>query len=94
MLHEPVQNPVRSIDTDVAEVLEQVGACTIGRICGLLPQYTWNQLFAVVDRLSREGAIVIKRHGRFDYLVSLSPQNPPVPASEDSELQSTPVVVM
>lgn len=87
-MQEPIQSAVRLIDTDVAEVLQEIGACTMGRICGLLPRYTWNQVFAVVDRLSREGAIVIKRHGRFDYLVSLAPQSSPLVAGDDNEIES------
>jgi hypothetical protein len=87
-MHEPIQSAVRLIDTDVAGVLQAMGACTIGRICGLLPHYTWNQVFAVVDRLSREGAIVIKRHGRFDYLVSLSAQSSSATVDEDSPIES------
>jgi hypothetical protein len=27
-----------------------------------LPEYTWNQIFHAVDRLAREGKIVLRRH--------------------------------
>jgi hypothetical protein len=73
MAQESVLTSVHQIDSDIAGALNRVGACTIGMICGFLPQYTWNQVFAAVDRLSREGGLLITRHGRFDYLISLAP---------------------
>lgn len=36
--------------------------------------YTWNQLFAAVDALSRRGAITLRRIDRCTYLISLGPQ--------------------
>lgn len=74
-----IQDPVHQVDTDIIEVLERMGGCTIGLLCGFLPQYTWNQVFAVVDRMSREGSLIITREGRFDYLIS------PVPYSSASQ---------
>jgi hypothetical protein len=74
-----IQDPAHQIDTDIIEVLERMEGCTIGLLCGFLPQYTWNQVFAVVDRLSRDGSLIITRQGRFDYLIS------PVPSRSASQ---------
>jgi hypothetical protein len=38
-----------------------------------LPQFSWSEVFAVIDRLSREGELVLRRPERFGYEVSLGP---------------------
>ena len=44
---------------------EQTVICLDTLIC-LMPQYTWNQIFARVDQLARCNKIVLRRH-RFVY---------------------------
>lgn len=85
MAHESTLTRVGGIDSGIANVLDRMGACTIGMICGFLPQYTWNQVFAAVDRLSREGELVITRQGRFDYLISLAPAPPAMPTGHQPD---------
>ena len=36
--------------------------------------YTWNQIFLEVDRLSRTGEVRVRRSGIFGYRLSLSPR--------------------
>jgi hypothetical protein len=36
-----------------------------------LPEFTWNQVFSVVDELSRRELISLRRHG-FDYELRIS----------------------
>ena len=58
-------------DTDVltATILDHLSEQTVisldTLIC-LMPQYTWNQIFARVDQLARCNKIVLRRH-RFVY---------------------------
>jgi hypothetical protein len=39
-----------------------------------LPAYGWNQVFAAVDRLSRENRLSLKRVDRNTYVVGLGPR--------------------
>jgi hypothetical protein len=60
-------------DTDVltAIILDHLNEQTVisleSLIC-LMPQYTWNQIFHIVDQLARSSKIVLRRH-RFDYML-------------------------
>ena len=55
-------------------VLERVslhGAIQFDDLGLLLPHCTWNQMFVVVDRLSREGMVEISHPDRCTYIVAL-----------------------
>lgn len=43
---------------------------SIGDIATKFPALGWNQVFLAVDYLSRQGLLLVKRHG-FDYLCEL-----------------------
>jgi len=45
-------------------------------IQGALPDSTWNQVFAGIDRLSRQGTISLRRRGRMYELYAHSPSEP------------------
>ncbi len=55
-----------SLDSAIHHVLARVGTCTLEALAGRLPSYSWSQVFAAVDRLSRgiktkaSNAILIK----------------------------------
>jgi hypothetical protein len=62
------------LESDVRQVLAQVGICTLEELNERLPYATWNQMFAVVDRLTRDGTVILQRPGSSDYLLSLAPR--------------------
>ena len=64
------------LESAIRQVLAQVGICTLEELNERLPYYSWNQMFAAVDRLTREGAVTLQRPGSSDYLVSLAPSRP------------------
>lgn len=66
-------NHASLIDTEIINVLEPRGTCPLSTLRGSLPGYTWNYVVAAVDRLTLQGRLIVSRHGRFDYLVSLAP---------------------
>ena len=72
-----------ALESAIRQVLAQVGICTLEELNERLPYYSWNQLFAAVDRLTRDGIVTLQRPGSSDYLVSLAPRQPvkagPVP---------------
>lgn len=46
--------------------IDEQAMVSLDTLTVLMPHYSWNQIFHVVDRLAREGRIVLRRHG-FDY---------------------------
>jgi hypothetical protein len=55
--------------------LRREGPCTLESLLTRLSQFSWSEIFSVVDQLSREGSLVLRRPGRFGYEVSInSPQ--------------------
>ena len=55
--------------------LRREGPCTLESLLTRLSQFSWSEIFSVVDQLSREGSLVLRRPTRFGYEVSInSPQ--------------------
>ena len=53
--------------------LLQEGPCSLESLLARLSQYSWSEIFSVVDHLSREGRLVLRRPGRSTYEVSIEP---------------------
>jgi hypothetical protein len=51
--------------------LRQEGPCTLESLLDRLPQFSWSQIFTVVDQLSREGELVLRHPARFGYELSM-----------------------
>jgi DNA-binding transcriptional regulator PaaX len=62
----------REAETAVLQHVNKEGTVTLEELIRALRQFTFNQVFFAVDRLSREGRIVLKRQPRFDYILSQS----------------------
>jgi len=60
---------VNEVETAILQKVEGLGPCTLEELIRALPGYTWNQLFSAVDRLSRDGALIIRRPTQFGYVV-------------------------
>ncbi len=61
------------IGARITQELEQHGPCTLETLAHRLPNCSWNQMFMAIDRLSREGVIILQPQAPFQYLVSLAP---------------------
>lgn len=59
-------------------ILRQVQTrfCTIEELLQVFPMFTWNQIFSTVDRLSRNGTIVLRRLAPLAYAVVSVPALP------------------
>ena len=56
----------QTADALTAQILEQLheeAVIGLDALIQMLPSYSWNQIFAAVDRLARTGRIVLRRHG-------------------------------
>jgi hypothetical protein len=49
-----------NLELAILEELAQVGTCTIEELYQRLPYYSRGQVFSVLDRLTRQGIIIIK----------------------------------
>lgn len=62
------------VESAIIQGLERRGPCTIDELTRRLPDYTWNQVFTSVDRLSRGSILTLRHATKFQYMVSLSSQ--------------------
>ena len=61
-----VQHRVESLKDHILDRLEEDAVIGLDALIQMLPEYSWNQVFHAVDRLARDGSIVLRRH-RYDY---------------------------
>ena len=66
-----------SLESAIRQELARVGTCTLEELNERLPYHSWNQVFAAVDRLSREGTVILQRPDSSDYILSLAPRRSP-----------------
>lgn len=59
------------IESAIRMELGRNKACALRMLMERLPQFSWNEVFAVVDRASRDGTLVLHRTVEFDYEVSV-----------------------
>ena len=80
---EPFVSQSEDVESAILETLERRGPCSLEELYLALSDYSWNQVFATVDRLSCNGRLLLRRPGRFDYQVSIgmsradTPVHPP-----------------
>ncbi len=48
----------------ILDHLNEQAVISLDTLISLMPQYTWNQIFHCVDRLTRGNKVVLRRHRR------------------------------
>jgi hypothetical protein len=71
------QTCVPSVDTVICHEVTSLVFCTLDDLLQRLPGYSWAQVFAAVDRLSRKGTLMLSRTSRFGYVLSVGSDPPP-----------------
>jgi hypothetical protein len=71
------QTYVPSVDFVIYHEVIGLVSCTLDELAQRLPAYSWAQVFAAVDRLSRQGTLRLNRIGRFGYVLSVCSDPPP-----------------
>ena len=61
------------IESAIRMELCRNGPLALRALSERLSQFSWNEVFAVIDRLSREGTLLLRRTAEFDYEVSARP---------------------
>jgi hypothetical protein len=83
-----VQAHVPSVDSIICREVTSLVSCTFDELVQRLPAYSWAQVFAAVDRLSRQGTLTLSRTRCFGYVVSLGPAPPTFQSSRDRKCQA------
>ncbi len=65
---------VNAIESAIHQQLARAGTCSLDELAALLPGYSWAQVFAAVDRLTRQGTLALKHPAPFRYLLSIAPR--------------------
>ncbi|WP_447602605.1 hypothetical protein [Nitrospira sp. Nam80] len=55
----------------IMEIIVRSSQCELEEVAFACPGLTWNQVFLAIDRLSREGAVMLHRKEPGRYIVSL-----------------------
>ena len=58
-----VHQTADALTAQILEQLDEEAVIGLDALIQMLPSYSWNQIFAAVDRLARTGKIVLRRHG-------------------------------
>jgi hypothetical protein len=65
------QANVPSIDVVICHEVTSLASCTLDELAQRVPAYSWAQVFASVDRLSRQGTLTLRRANRFGFILSV-----------------------
>ena len=68
---------VPNVDSVICHEVTSLVSCTLDDLLQRLPAYSWAQVFAAVDRLSRKGTLMLSRTSRFGYVLSVA-SDPPI----------------
>jgi hypothetical protein len=60
-----------NIDSVIYREVTSLVSCTFDELAQRLPTYSWAQVFAAVDRLSRQGTLTLSRTSCFGYVLSV-----------------------
>lgn len=69
--NDPATGLTADITTVVFQTLRLEKQCELDALVRACPQFTWNQIFLEIDRLSRSGDLYVRLYGRGRYVVGL-----------------------
>jgi hypothetical protein len=65
-----------SAEDAVIDILRGSGSCCLDDLVTFLPNHAWSEIFVAVDRMSRDGRLVLRHISRSGYQVSLPSPKP------------------
>ncbi len=66
----------RDLTAILLEMVQQSPGCEVEELTARCQGVTWNQVFLVLDGLSRSGQVTLRQQGLGRYQVGLAPQRP------------------
>jgi hypothetical protein len=58
----------------VIEMLRRTGSCCLDALVIRLPNLSWGEVFVAIDRMSRDGRVVLRQLDFATYEITLPPQ--------------------
>ena len=62
------------IETAIIELLRSSGPCCVDDVVRYLPDLSWGEVFGAVDRMSRDGRVLLSQLGYSTYQIALHSQ--------------------
>jgi hypothetical protein len=62
------------LEKEIVEKLQKGGPCCLDDVVTDLPNFSWGEIFIAVDRMSREGRVLLRQSGYSTYQLSLGSQ--------------------
>jgi hypothetical protein len=62
---------MQPIEEAIVETLRAHGPCSLDDVVTSLPSFSWGRVFAAVDRMSRDGRLLLRQHSYSSYHLSL-----------------------
>ena len=72
-----------SVDSVIYHEITKLVSCPLDELARRLPAYSWAQVFAAGDRLSRQGTLRLSRTSRFSYALSVG-SDPSLPSLRET----------
>jgi hypothetical protein len=60
------------VEAAIIELLRSSGPCCLDDVVTYLPNLSWGEVFGTVDRMSRDGRVLLRQLGYSTYQISLS----------------------
>ena len=70
-----------STEKVVIELLGRTGPCSLDDLVSFLPTLSWGDVFVTVDRMSRDGQVLVQQCGYSTYQITLPSQQASLPHS-------------
>jgi hypothetical protein len=62
------------IEADIIELLRLRGPCCLDDVVTSLPKLSWGEVFGAIDRMSRDGRVLLRQLGYSTYQIALRSQ--------------------
>ncbi len=62
------------IEEAIVEKLRRSGPCCLDDVVTYLPNFSWGEVFLAVDRMSRDGRVLLRQLGYSTYQIALGSQ--------------------
>jgi hypothetical protein len=74
-----------AVEEAVIEMLQRTGPCSLDDVASYLPNLGWGEVFVAVDRMSRDGRVLLRQRGYSTYQITLPSQlaSPRSPAGQE-----------
>ena len=62
------------LEETIRETLQKTGPCCLDDLVHSHPHFSWGEVFLTVDRMSRDGRLLLRRLGSSTYQINLRSQ--------------------